>query len=117
MFLIHKSLIGIFSGNLSVDLSEGSKWNISRSGFCGMRSKKVNNTELSFFLQSILIQNIFSAYQFLFEKKKEKGLLYFNLGFVTEILFEAAECSIATNSTFLCFCSLMASLISMGMMQ
>ncbi|KAG5392461.1 hypothetical protein IGI04_022424 [Brassica rapa subsp. trilocularis] len=31
---------GIFSGNLSVDLSEGSKWNISRSGFCGMRSKK-----------------------------------------------------------------------------
>ncbi|KAH9713820.1 CIA30 domain-containing protein [Citrus sinensis] len=31
---------GIFSGNLSLDLSEGSKWNISRSGFCGMRSKK-----------------------------------------------------------------------------
>ncbi|CAN8292886.1 unnamed protein product [Cochlearia groenlandica] len=31
---------GIFSGKLSVDLSEGSKWNISRSGFCGMRSKK-----------------------------------------------------------------------------
>ncbi|CAF1926384.1 BnaC05g13510D [Brassica napus] len=31
---------GIFSGNLSVDLSEGSKLNISRSGFCGMRSKK-----------------------------------------------------------------------------
>lgn len=31
---------GVFSGNLSLDLSEGSKWNISRSGFCGMRSKK-----------------------------------------------------------------------------
>ncbi|KAF5452917.1 hypothetical protein F2P56_027870 [Juglans regia] len=33
-------LIGIFSGNLSSDVTEGSKWNISRSGFCGMRSKK-----------------------------------------------------------------------------
>ncbi|GLU14194.1 hypothetical protein SLE2022_307780 [Rubroshorea leprosula] len=31
---------GIFSGNLSLDVSEGSKWNITRSGFCGMRSKK-----------------------------------------------------------------------------
>ncbi|KAF5452916.1 hypothetical protein F2P56_027869 [Juglans regia] len=33
-------LSGIFSGNLSSDVTEGSKWNISRSGFCGMRSKK-----------------------------------------------------------------------------
>ncbi|PON45129.1 NADH:ubiquinone oxidoreductase intermediate-associated protein [Trema orientale] len=33
-------LSGIFSGNLSLDVTEGSKWNISRSGFCGMRSKK-----------------------------------------------------------------------------
>ncbi|KAI3455661.1 hypothetical protein Pfo_012324 [Paulownia fortunei] len=31
---------GVFSGNLSLDVDEGSKWNISRSGFCGMRSKK-----------------------------------------------------------------------------
>ncbi|XP_044495302.1 probable complex I intermediate-associated protein 30 isoform X2 [Mangifera indica] len=31
---------GVFSGNLSLDVSEGSKWNITRSGFCGMRSKK-----------------------------------------------------------------------------
>ncbi|WRX27062.1 NADH:ubiquinone oxidoreductase intermediate-associated protein 30 - like 2 [Theobroma cacao] len=31
---------GVFSGNLSLDVNEGSKWNITRSGFCGMRSKK-----------------------------------------------------------------------------
>ncbi|XP_002529176.2 probable complex I intermediate-associated protein 30 isoform X1 [Ricinus communis] len=31
---------GVFSGNLSLDVSKGSKWNITRSGFCGMRSKK-----------------------------------------------------------------------------
>ncbi|ESQ35066.1 hypothetical protein EUTSA_v10008577mg [Eutrema salsugineum] len=31
---------GIFSGNLSVNISEGSQWKINRSGFCGMRSKK-----------------------------------------------------------------------------
>ncbi|CAN8239503.1 unnamed protein product [Cochlearia groenlandica] len=31
---------GVFSGNLSTEMSEGSKWNIKRSGFCGMRSKK-----------------------------------------------------------------------------
>ncbi|XP_010537643.1 PREDICTED: probable complex I intermediate-associated protein 30 [Tarenaya hassleriana] len=31
---------GIFSGNLSLDVSEGSKWKITRSGFCGMRSKQ-----------------------------------------------------------------------------
>ncbi|KAI8529731.1 hypothetical protein RHMOL_Rhmol12G0247900 [Rhododendron molle] len=31
---------GIFSGKLSLDVAEDSKWNISRSGFCGMRSKK-----------------------------------------------------------------------------
>ncbi|KAF2300919.1 hypothetical protein GH714_018282 [Hevea brasiliensis] len=30
----------VFSGNLSLEVSEGSKWNITRSGFCGMRSKK-----------------------------------------------------------------------------
>ncbi|KAJ8444313.1 hypothetical protein Cgig2_019871 [Carnegiea gigantea] len=31
---------GVFSGNLSLDVMEGSRWNIKRSGFCGMRSKK-----------------------------------------------------------------------------
>ncbi|XP_073141224.1 probable complex I intermediate-associated protein 30 [Henckelia pumila] len=31
---------GLFSGNLSLDVNESSRWNISRSGFCGMRSKK-----------------------------------------------------------------------------
>ncbi|XP_022841881.1 probable complex I intermediate-associated protein 30 [Olea europaea var. sylvestris] len=31
---------GLFSGNLSLDVSESSRWNITRSGFCGMRSKK-----------------------------------------------------------------------------
>ncbi|XP_057810267.1 probable complex I intermediate-associated protein 30 [Salvia miltiorrhiza] len=30
----------VFSGNLSLDVVEGTKWNITRSGFCGMRSKK-----------------------------------------------------------------------------
>ncbi|ONK55580.1 uncharacterized protein A4U43_UnF1380 [Asparagus officinalis] len=30
----------IFSGNLSLDVTEGSTWRINRSGFCGMRSKK-----------------------------------------------------------------------------
>ncbi|XAR68771.1 hypothetical protein NMG60_11000135 [Bertholletia excelsa] len=33
-------LKGIFSGKLSVDVAEDSSWNITRSGFCGMRSKK-----------------------------------------------------------------------------
>ncbi|KAL0547386.1 hypothetical protein IC582_017319 [Cucumis melo] len=33
-------LRGVFSGNLSLDISGNSKWNITRSGFCGMRSKK-----------------------------------------------------------------------------
>ncbi|KAM3270997.1 putative complex I intermediate-associated protein 30 [Capsicum baccatum] len=32
--------VGVFSGNLSLDVIEGSKWNMTRSGFCGMRSKK-----------------------------------------------------------------------------
>ncbi|XP_057770743.1 probable complex I intermediate-associated protein 30 [Salvia miltiorrhiza] len=31
---------GVFTGNLSLDVAEGTKWNITRSGFCGMRSKK-----------------------------------------------------------------------------
>ncbi|KAL4203162.1 hypothetical protein AMTRI_Chr01g126530 [Amborella trichopoda] len=31
---------GIFSGHLSSDVSDGSKWRMNRSGFCGMRSKK-----------------------------------------------------------------------------
>ncbi|KAL9246895.1 hypothetical protein vseg_020375 [Gypsophila vaccaria] len=31
---------GLFSGNLSLDVMEGTKWGIKRSGFCGMRSKK-----------------------------------------------------------------------------
>ncbi|MED6124310.1 hypothetical protein PIB30_057776 [Stylosanthes scabra] len=31
---------GIFSGNLSLDVTEGAKWSIARGGFCGMRSKK-----------------------------------------------------------------------------
>ncbi|XP_028104044.1 probable complex I intermediate-associated protein 30 isoform X2 [Camellia sinensis] len=34
-------LRGVFSGKLSLDVAEDSKWNISRSGFCGMRSKKI----------------------------------------------------------------------------
>nr|XP_029120387.1 probable complex I intermediate-associated protein 30 isoform X2 [Elaeis guineensis] len=34
-------LSGIFSGNLSVDVTEGSTWRMNRSGFCGMRSKKI----------------------------------------------------------------------------
>ncbi|CAI0419264.1 unnamed protein product [Linum tenue] len=37
---VDNGLKGVFSGNLSVDLAEDSKWNISRGGFCGMRSKK-----------------------------------------------------------------------------
>ncbi|XP_077234496.1 putative complex I intermediate-associated protein 30 [Tasmannia lanceolata] len=31
---------GILSGNLSSNLTEGSRWRMNRSGFCGMRSKK-----------------------------------------------------------------------------
>ncbi|KAK4774097.1 hypothetical protein SAY87_029116 [Trapa incisa] len=31
---------GIFSGSLSVEVSDDAKWNFTRSGFCGMRSKK-----------------------------------------------------------------------------
>ncbi|KAJ0709737.1 putative complex I intermediate-associated protein 30 [Helianthus annuus] len=38
--LYSDSQYGVFSGNLSLDVTEGTKWNISRSGFCGMRSKK-----------------------------------------------------------------------------
>ncbi|CAN0914304.1 Probable complex I intermediate-associated protein 30 [Linum grandiflorum] len=37
---VDNGLKGVFSGSLSVDLAEDSKWNISRGGFCGMRSKK-----------------------------------------------------------------------------
>lgn len=33
-------LSGIFAGNLSMDVIEGSAWRMNRSGFCGMRSKK-----------------------------------------------------------------------------
>ncbi|XP_023532002.1 probable complex I intermediate-associated protein 30 isoform X1 [Cucurbita pepo subsp. pepo] len=33
-------LRGVFSGKLSLDVNENSRWNINRSGFCGMRSKK-----------------------------------------------------------------------------
>ncbi|PKA61834.1 putative complex I intermediate-associated protein 30 [Apostasia shenzhenica] len=33
---------GIFSGSLSLDVSEDSTWRMKRSGFCGMRSKKFN---------------------------------------------------------------------------
>jgi hypothetical protein len=35
-------LEGVFSGNLSLDMSEESTWRIRRYGFCGMRSKKVH---------------------------------------------------------------------------
>ncbi|CAL9165874.1 unnamed protein product [Musa hybrid cultivar] len=35
-------LSGLFSGNLSLDVAEGSTWRMNRSGFCGMRSKKFN---------------------------------------------------------------------------
>ena len=31
-----------FSGNLSLDVTKSSKWNISLSGLCGMRPKKMN---------------------------------------------------------------------------
>ncbi|KAL4564761.1 hypothetical protein LXL04_028832 [Taraxacum kok-saghyz] len=41
---------GVFSGNLSLDVTDGTKWNISRSGFCGMRSKKVNIDPSTFVL-------------------------------------------------------------------
>ncbi|XP_062087902.1 probable complex I intermediate-associated protein 30 isoform X3 [Humulus lupulus] len=37
-----KGLKGVFSGNLSLDVIPGAKWTISRSGFCGMRSRKFN---------------------------------------------------------------------------
>ncbi|GAU33035.1 hypothetical protein TSUD_359020 [Trifolium subterraneum] len=35
------SSTGIFSGNLSLEVTQGAKWSISRGGFCGMRSKKI----------------------------------------------------------------------------
>ncbi|CAA6669195.1 unnamed protein product [Spirodela intermedia] len=35
-------LSGIFSGNLSTDVTGDCRWKINRSGFCGMRSKKFN---------------------------------------------------------------------------
>ena len=41
---------GIFSGNLSTDVAGDSRWKISRSGFCGMRSKKVNTESQNFIL-------------------------------------------------------------------
>lgn len=34
---------GIFSGNLSLEVDESTKWSISRGGFCGMRSKKFDD--------------------------------------------------------------------------
>ncbi|XP_020973526.1 probable complex I intermediate-associated protein 30 isoform X2 [Arachis ipaensis] len=37
----HGVATGIFSGNLSLDVTEGAKWSIARGGFCGMRSKKI----------------------------------------------------------------------------
>ncbi|XP_056176207.1 probable complex I intermediate-associated protein 30 isoform X2 [Syzygium oleosum] len=37
---VGNGLKGIFSGHLSLDVAEDSKWNIRRGGFCGMRSKK-----------------------------------------------------------------------------
>ncbi|KAG6493989.1 hypothetical protein ZIOFF_049002 [Zingiber officinale] len=36
------SIKGVFSGNLSLDITEGSLWKLKHSGFCGMRSKKFN---------------------------------------------------------------------------
>ncbi|XP_058107697.1 probable complex I intermediate-associated protein 30 isoform X6 [Magnolia sinica] len=39
---VGNGLNGIFSGNLSSEVTEGSRWRINRSGFCGMRSKKFN---------------------------------------------------------------------------
>ncbi|XP_058107692.1 probable complex I intermediate-associated protein 30 isoform X2 [Magnolia sinica] len=38
---VGNGLNGIFSGNLSSEVTEGSRWRINRSGFCGMRSKKI----------------------------------------------------------------------------
>jgi len=49
---------GIFSGNLSLDVSEGSKWNITRSGFCGMRSKKAG---FFFFLSKTSILDLINV--------------------------------------------------------
>lgn len=45
LWLLLIYLVGIFSGKLSLDLAEDSKWNISRGGFCGMRSKKVVHSQ------------------------------------------------------------------------
>lgn len=41
------SIKGVFSGNLSLDITEGSLWKLKRSGFCGMRSKKVTCIDIS----------------------------------------------------------------------
>ncbi|XP_039005812.1 probable complex I intermediate-associated protein 30 [Hibiscus syriacus] len=40
---------GFLSGNLSLDVNEGTKWKITRSCFCGMQSKKVNNNSIFFY--------------------------------------------------------------------
>lgn len=47
------SVKGLFSGNLSLDVAEGSTWRMNRSGFCGMRSKKV--TYINIFKMQLLL--------------------------------------------------------------
>ncbi|KAL4326961.1 hypothetical protein AHAS_Ahas13G0052400 [Arachis hypogaea] len=47
----HGVATGIFSGNLSLDVTEGAKWSIARGGFCGMRSKKVYALEFHLIAQ------------------------------------------------------------------
>ncbi|KAH9294654.1 hypothetical protein KI387_038242, partial [Taxus chinensis] len=32
----------VFSGNLSLDMSQDSRWVMNRSGFCGMRSTQIH---------------------------------------------------------------------------
>ncbi|CAH1448757.1 unnamed protein product [Lactuca virosa] len=36
---------GVFSGNLSQDVTDSTKWNISRRGFCGMRPLRYRSTK------------------------------------------------------------------------
>ncbi|CAH1422890.1 unnamed protein product [Lactuca virosa] len=39
---------GVFSMNLSLDVTDSTKWNIGWSGLCGMRSKKVDVNPFTF---------------------------------------------------------------------
>ncbi|KAG8494657.1 hypothetical protein CXB51_012330 [Gossypium anomalum] len=52
---------GVFSGNLSRDVTEGTKWNITRSGFCGMRSKKAAPTFVIRHMKTLILANPFMS--------------------------------------------------------